>query len=113
MLIDRLITAAAVVTLIAAGTAQAEFQLDPRYVDNDGDMIADIPTDESELVDPGTLIFAFTPVDIPLLTLGNGRLAVEQDTPIMIPLDTLAAESSFGHTLMLINFAYLPNLATA
>ena len=28
-------------------------------------MIADIPSEESELVDPGTLIFAFTPVEDP------------------------------------------------
>ncbi len=65
MLLDRVITAAAVVALFAAGTAQAEFQLDPRYVDNDGDLIADIPSDSSEWVDPGTLIFAYTPVEDP------------------------------------------------
>jgi phosphonate transport system substrate-binding protein len=64
-MLHRAITAAAVVSLLAAGSAQAQFQLDPRYVDNDGDLIADIPTDESEWVDPDTLIFAFTPVEDP------------------------------------------------
>lgn len=49
--------------------------------------------------------------DIPLLTLGGGRVTVEQDQPVMIPLDSNAAESAFGHTLMFGNFAYLPNLA--
>lgn len=43
----------------------AAFELDARFVDNDGDMIADIPTDESEWVDPDTLIFAYTPVEDP------------------------------------------------
>jgi phosphonate transport system substrate-binding protein len=50
---------------LAAGTAQAEFQLDPRFTDNDGDLIADIPEDSSQWLDPGTLIFAYTPVEDP------------------------------------------------
>jgi phosphonate transport system substrate-binding protein len=45
--------------------AAAAFQLDSRYQDNDGDMIADIPADTSEQVDPSTLIFAYTPVEDP------------------------------------------------
>lgn len=51
--------------------------------------------------------------DIPLLTLGNGRLNVEQDQPITLPLDTAAAESRFGHTLLVQSFPYLPSLAAA
>ncbi|MGY6634702.1 MAG: phosphate/phosphite/phosphonate ABC transporter substrate-binding protein [Alkalilacustris sp.] len=43
----------------------AAFQLDPRFTDNDGDMIADIPEDPAQLVDPSTLIFAYTPVEDP------------------------------------------------
>jgi phosphonate transport system substrate-binding protein len=39
--------------------------LDARFCDVDGDLIADIPTDPSEQVDPDTLIFAFTPVEDP------------------------------------------------
>jgi phosphonate transport system substrate-binding protein len=39
--------------------------LDERYCDRDGDLVADIPTDPSQLVDPDTLIFAFTPVEDP------------------------------------------------
>jgi phosphonate transport system substrate-binding protein len=39
--------------------------LDDRFTDADGDLIADIPTDPAELVDPGTLIFAYTPVEDP------------------------------------------------
>jgi len=52
-------------TLVLAGPAVAEFQLDSRFTDADGDLVADIPTDESQLVDPDTLIFAYTPVEDP------------------------------------------------
>lgn len=58
-----MLTAAALV--LCAGAAQAEFTLDSRYTDADGDMIADIPTDPAQLVDPDTLIFAYTPVEDP------------------------------------------------
>src|SRR6056297_2757112 len=54
-----------VAALALAAPAHAEFTLSDRYVDNDGDLIADIPTDESELIDPSTLIFAYTPVEDP------------------------------------------------
>lgn len=43
----------------------AAFELDPRFTDADGDLIADIPTDESQWIDPSTLIFAYTPVEDP------------------------------------------------
>lgn len=49
--------------------------------------------------------------DVPLLSLGNGRLNVEQDQAITIPLEANAAESKFGHTLLFQSFPYLPNLA--
>ena len=49
----------------ACSPASAAFQLDSRYQDNDGDLIADTPTDPSQLVDPSTLIFAYTPVEDP------------------------------------------------
>ena len=39
--------------------------LDVRYCDADGDLVADTPTDASKLVDPDTLIFAYTPVEDP------------------------------------------------
>ena len=55
---------AIVLALGSLGAAQA-FQIDQRYVDNDGDLIADIPEDPSQWVDPATLIFAYTPVEDP------------------------------------------------
>lgn len=49
--------------------------------------------------------------DIPLLALGNGRLDVKQDQAITLPLDTNAAQSSFGWTLLFQSFEYLPAIA--
>ena len=49
--------------------------------------------------------------DIPLLSLGDGRLSVEQDKSITLPLETNAAESKFGHTLLFQVFGYLPDAA--
>jgi phosphonate transport system substrate-binding protein len=56
---------AAIAALAIALPANAEFRLDDRFTDADGDLIADIPTDPAQLVDPGTLIFAYTPVEDP------------------------------------------------
>lgn len=55
------------ITLAAfcAVPATAEFQLGERYTDADGDLIADIPTDVADQLDPSTLIFAYTPVEDP------------------------------------------------
>jgi phosphonate transport system substrate-binding protein len=39
--------------------------LDSRFCDRDGDLVADIPTDPRQIVDPPTLIFAYTPVEDP------------------------------------------------
>jgi phosphonate transport system substrate-binding protein len=60
-------------TIFAAGLAAASLigvtlnasALDARFKDADGDLVADVPTNPSELVDPSTLIFAYTPVEDP------------------------------------------------
>lgn len=49
--------------------------------------------------------------DVPLISLGDGQLAVEQDQAITLPLETNAAESKFQHTLLFQSFAYLPSAA--
>lgn len=49
--------------------------------------------------------------DLPLIGLGDGRLKVEQDNPITLPLQTDAAQGSQGHTLLINEFPYLPSLA--
>lgn len=60
----RTTSIAALIAAMIAGPAAA-FELGDRYQDNDGDLIADIPEDESEWIDPDTLIFAYTPVEDP------------------------------------------------
>ncbi len=66
-LTNLMATAAAAVAF--AGPALAadcpHGDLDARYCDRDGDLIADIPTDPAEWLDPETLIFAYTPVEDP------------------------------------------------
>ena len=52
-------------SLVLAAPVRAEFALDGRYSDEDGDLVADIPSDPAEQLDPGTLIFAYTPVEDP------------------------------------------------
>ena len=55
-------------------------------------------------------------LDIPLVSLGDGRLNVEQDQPITIPLSLDAASASdvdaaLGHTILFTYFSYLPTSA--
>lgn len=49
--------------------------------------------------------------DIPLLGLGGGRLNVEKDNPITVPLEPAGAENKNGYTAQYQFFPYLPNLA--
>ncbi|MES3676921.1 phosphate/phosphite/phosphonate ABC transporter substrate-binding protein [Halomonas elongata] len=60
-----MMTGAIALAAMTAGQAQAEFQLSERFTDADGDLVADIPEDESQWLDPDTLIFAYTPVEDP------------------------------------------------
>ncbi len=39
--------------------------LDERFCDVDGDLLADVPTDSADWIDPETIIFAYTPVEDP------------------------------------------------
>ena len=39
--------------------------LDKRFCDANGDLVADTPTDSSKLLNPSTLIFSYTPVEDP------------------------------------------------
>ncbi len=68
--INWLASAAAIALLAlssgAASAAECERgTLDARFCDTDGDLIADIPTDAADQLDPDTLIFAYTPVEDP------------------------------------------------
>lgn len=53
------------VIALASNLAAPAHALDARFKDANGDMVADAPTDAKELVDPSTLIFAYTPVEDP------------------------------------------------
>jgi phosphonate transport system substrate-binding protein len=55
----------ALAALAVAAPVHAEFKLSERFTDKDGDLIADIPEDQSQWLDPATLIFAYTPVEDP------------------------------------------------
>ena len=67
---------AAVLALTVAGAAWADAasaqdacksrgQLDDRYCDENGDLVADVPKDPAKQRDPSTLVFAYTPVEDP------------------------------------------------
>ena len=53
--------------MIGAACAQdcPRGDLDKTYCDRDGDLVADAPTDPKQLINPGTLVFAYTPVEDP------------------------------------------------
>lgn len=50
-------------------------------------------------------------IDIPLVSLGDGRLQVEKDKAIQLPLEISATESKFHHTALFTVFPYLPTIA--
>ena len=72
---------------------------------------ADITIDMAIVKDNAGIV-----IDIPLIALGDGRLNVEANEPITIPLNMEAADASdvytgFTHTLMWTWFGFLPDAA--
>ncbi len=68
--LSKLLYAVILVLFAAASAANAaecenRGNLDVRFCDDDGDLVADTPKDSSEWLDPDTLIFSYTPVEDP------------------------------------------------
>lgn len=62
--------AIALAATLVAGSAFAQSQcprgdLDQRYCDEDGDLVADVPKDPKAWQNPATLVFSYTPVEDP------------------------------------------------
>jgi phosphonate transport system substrate-binding protein len=94
-------TAAAAVLLLGAPVMAQDCprgDLDERYCDADGDLIADVPTDPADQVDPDTLIFAYTPVEDPAVyeTAWSDFLAHLEETTgkevVFFPVQNNAAQ---------------------
>ena len=51
--------------VFAAADCKNRGDLDKRFCDNNGDLVADTPTDPSKWLSPDTLIFSYTPVEDP------------------------------------------------
>ena len=63
--LNRTLLTTAIAGILAASAMQASADLSSRFTDTNGDLVADAPTDESQWVDPDTLVFAYTPVEDP------------------------------------------------
>ena len=61
------VAALSLATTPPAGAAECKSRgdLDVRFCDADGDLVADTPSDPSQWLDPDTLIFSYTPVEDP------------------------------------------------
>ncbi len=82
----------------AAGEHCPRGDLDVRFCDRDGDLVADIPENPDEWVDPDTLIFAYTPVEDPAVyreAWSDFLTYLEEKTGkrvIFFPVDSNAAQ---------------------
>lgn len=51
-------------------------------------------------------------IDVPAIQLGDGKLKVEKDKKVKLPVNLEAvASAAFNHTLLAVHFPYLPQLA--
>ena len=55
----------ATVAVCALAAPALASQLDDRFVDTNGDLLADPPEDRADMIDPSTLIFTYAPVEDP------------------------------------------------
>jgi phosphonate transport system substrate-binding protein len=69
----RLLVSLALLGLLATASAQQDCprgELDARFCDRDGDMLADPPTDAGQWLSPPTLIFTYAPTEDPAVYQG-------------------------------------------
>jgi phosphonate transport system substrate-binding protein len=67
MLSREVATAVALLATVAIAAAQdcPRGDLDKAYCDRNGDLVADLPADPKQIVNPPTLVFSYTPVEDP------------------------------------------------
>lgn len=95
------------------GTATAYFSTIEavQAVRNNSDVTLDFAVVQPRIVDSVTITSGVL-TDIPLIALGDGRLNVELDQPITLPLNLpAAADRNFNHTLLMMFFDFLPSAA--
>lgn len=92
-----------VMTLVLAPDTWAQDQcqrgdLDERYCDENGDLVADVPADQDDWLDPSVLIFSYTPVEDPAVyeKVWDGFIAhLEEKTGkrvVFFPVQSYAAQ---------------------
>lgn len=82
-------------------------------VRNNSDVTIDFAVVKARTVD-GNSVTSGMLVDVPLISLGDGKPEVEADQPILLPLSTdAAADRTFDHTLLMMFYDYLPLAADA
>ncbi len=101
-----MVTGMAVLTSLAVGSSASVAQvdcprpsvMDERYCDRDGDLVADLPEDESEWADPDTLLVSYTSSEEPAVysnTWGEFTAYLEEATGKkvqFVPADSQAAQ---------------------
>ena len=92
------------VMILAAPTAAAAEScpnrgtLDKQYCDRNRDLVADLPMDESEWLDPDTVIFSYTPVEDPAVYARawddfiNHMAAITGKKVVFFPVQSYAAQ---------------------
>lgn len=63
--LSRTLLAATIAGALATISMTASANLSSRFTDANGDLVADLPTDESQWINPSTLVFSYTPVEDP------------------------------------------------
>lgn len=62
---SRRLLAITIAGSLATISMSAHANLADRFTDSNGDLVADLPTDESQWINPSTLVFSYTPVEDP------------------------------------------------